>query len=199
MGKKNIFIVILLIFVIGGGYWLYELFSSPSAWEVYRNKEHGFEIEYPSSWYSWGGESQRIISTLPKTKYESYYGTTEAERLGESYGLIWISFPSQQLEEYFELTKRGIEILRNPSSGYDVESFVTEELTIAGSEAYKLHYKGKIFSRLGGGENSINIVYLISPEEKEGIVKFEGSFRGEEREKHVADFNDMISTLKFLE
>ncbi len=174
-----------------------------TGWKTYRSEEYGFEIEYPKSWHAYNAmEGLVVISTFSRWEYDRYYRTMEIEKLEESYGSIWITFPDKPLEEFFELTKKGIEVFESPGSPLQIEEFYTEEINIIEMKGYRIYYSGKSFMRFEEGEESINIVYLFSAEEKEGIIRFEGSFKGKDKEiceERAKDFDQMISTFRFLE
>ena len=204
--------ILIIIFIIGGILaWQYfgvlkeEVEDETTNWKTYRNEEYGFEIKYPKDWYDYGPyQNVEIISTFSKSKYEKYYWTIDVGKLGESYGLINITFPNitfpdKSLEEYFELKKRAMESLKKPASGYRVEEFIAEDTTVQGIKGYKIYYSGTSFYRFESGEESINIDYILPAKRKTGIIELDGAFKGPNGEEYANDFNQMLSTIQFLE
>lgn len=185
------------------GFWETEI----KDWKTYRNEKYGFEIKYPSLWHilndtKTGGLA--VISTFTQEMYDKYYSTTEAEKLGENYGRIWITYNSNSLEENFEKVNRFMEISARNKGGnpFQIEQFSNDRINIAGVEAYKFYSNGISFFRMEKGENEILIYYLITNKKDIDIIKFEGHFGGQDKEileNYAKKFETIISTFRFIE
>lgn len=220
MNLKYILIVLVLAAIIGGGIWFYkekqvclDCFGPPvsvgpetkdeiAKWKTYGNKEYGFEIKYPNSWYAYEDKitmGLAVISTFSQTSYEKYFGTFENKKIGRNYGVINLVYskditPEKQIEGIDRLIKA---LGRGPVS--KIEESTVEEININGTNGYKVYFRGKGYIL---DEDFINIFYIISDRKSGGIIKLEGTFAGEDKEiyeKYSETFKQMFSTFRFLE
>lgn len=168
-------------------------------WKTYTNDQYGFEMKYPENWFSYESEGMEVISTFSKESYEKYnFSAPDGQKLGESYGLIWINFPNKPLEQFLLLVEKSIDIQKQSSSPYRIANNITEDLNIDGLKGYRIYYDGKSFFRFENGEKSVNIVYLLAGKENENIIRMEGGFRGSKSDEYARIFDQMLSTFKFI-
>jgi len=196
-------ILLVIVAIVGISLWLCSKEDKTADQKIYRNEEYGFEIKYPKEWHYYEYQGEKIISTLSEIKYVKYYGTIEVEKLGESYGLIYITFPNYSQEELFEGRKKVTESLKNPVSGsaspYRIEEFIAEDIIIKGIKGSKIYYSGISFYRFKDGEESIDIIYFLPNRKKTGTIEFEGSFRGKNAKEYANKFDRMLSTFSFID
>jgi len=202
---KSIIIFVIIIILTGLGYWLYQSTLTPESedagWKTYSNKEYGFKINYPNSWYSYKNEAGGLveIATFSQTQYKKYYRTHDYEKLGKNWGIVHVWYnESKDIEKNVDEIERLIDAL---SGGHvsQIENSTVEEIDVYGMKGYKISFSGKGYLL---DENFSNIVYLFLNKSEEGMLKFEGIFVGEnkeEYEKYVETFEEMFLSFKFLE
>ena len=193
-------IILIIIVLIGGGFFAWKYyFQAKGQSGTYIKEECGFEINYPSGWYAYEYQRENIISTFSKNEYGKFYGTTEIAKLGESIGVIWMSCSNTSLENNLKSIQEWEEVLRKPGSSLQLENFFTEEVAIGGINGYRIYYNGRSFMRFEEGEEAVYILYLFPTKGGQGTIEFEGNFKGKNNEEYKKNFEQIISTFKFLD
>ena len=173
-------------------------------WKTYRNKEYGFEIKYPKDWYTYEniGVKHKIISTFSQDKYKKYFGMTDHKKLGKNSGLILLNdLIGKSVEDKFEFIKSKIENIKNGKRDtFKIEKFIAEEINVEGVKGYKIYYH--YYENSIMYEEGVHIVYIFPDKNSEKGFHFEGDFAGEDEKvykEYAEDFDQMISTFRFLE
>jgi len=186
--------------------------SEVTNWKTFQNKEYKFEIDYLKSWYNYKEVSNAaLFSTMPeKVSVEefnkNYYGEG-------GYGLVVIDYikpeyvkkvqeeqnTNDPIEAYFKESKSMQQKAesRNMNIWKDFAVEKTEIGGMSGVRTYVIWMQQNPLSGTGIKE-TINIRYYVLDKNSNGILEIKGEFYGKNRERYFADFNQMLSTFKFL-
>jgi len=201
--KKKFLIPVIIIIgtlVVGGGIFAYFHFFG-SGWQVFRNTEYGFEVEYPNDWYAFEDMGNRIIATYPPEEHKEYFGTEDYKKLGDNLGIIIISRETKSQEEKLNSIKeRYAKIINGIDKSAKIDEIKTEEITIGKEGGYKIYFnyrESKIMY-----ENGYHVIYLLSDKNRTGVIQFEGDFSGNNEQiytDYAEKFGEILSTFEFLD
>lgn len=208
MNKKLLIIglIVIGIVLIGGilawQYWGESQKDKTVSWKTYWNEEYNFEVQYLKSWYIYKDTIGHIvISTFAQDKYEKYFGTDEHTKLGKNSGAILMMGYSKDksIEAKIESIKQNIKE-KVCGVSMECEKFIAEETNVDGKKSYRIYYSYYESSIMY--EKGTHIIYLFLDKNGEGVFQFEGDFAGEDwkiYEKYGEEFDQMLSTFKFIE
>ncbi len=194
--RKIIFIVLIIIIILGIGYWTYRLISKPenqiSNWKNYGNEKYGLKIEYPSNW----------------NKYDSYEGNTvfagitfsplKEKQLIEEGGAQFIISPltlSKKTDrEFAELRVKGFRSF-NPNLEVELSETYLNDIPAIKAESKKDIIVGVSLNDNEGPEGE-SIIYWFTKNNARFEIGY--IYPVVEKEKYKPIFEHMVSTFMFL-
>ena len=185
-------------------------------WKIYSNEEFGFEMKYHKSWYDYGKEVNpygiiTMLSTMSKELSEEE--TKEAYFGEEGFGEFIIYYRDAEdikkeqekyntkdpLEAYLQDLADYLEKWEGRGWGPKVKKFVTEKIKIGGMDGVKIFYTTEEDQGDRGVRETTNIFYYFLDKNSNGAFDIWADFYGKDSEKYIEDFNQMLSTFKFLD
>ena len=200
------YILVIIILIITGGILCWQL-GNQGEQKTFSNKEYKFEIKYPKSWYNFKGKdftNAAFFSTISLEEFKNFTGEGK-------YGFVVIDYIKQEsvkkteeeqntndpIDAYLKAFESGAQKAESRGIWKDAS---TEKIEIGGMNGGKIYFITEEQALAKGiRKERIYITYYVLDKNSNGILEIKGEFYGENTERYIADFNQMLSTFKFLD